>query len=142
MFDIAFSELVVIAVVALIVIGPERLPKVVRTVGLLLGRMQRYVNDVKSEINRELRVDELQRLQTDVKQSLQQAESSMHDSVSAIEKELHNISQLSQEDQERLAKDMVVRTAPPAPRQVTRRETTPQQQQPDQEPQPPGGTTN
>ncbi|SNR77989.1 sec-independent protein translocase protein TatB [Methylobacillus rhizosphaerae] len=140
MFDIAFSELVVIAVVALIVIGPERLPKVVRTVGLLLGRMQRYVNDVKSEINRELRVDELQRLQTDVKQSLQQAENSMHDSVSAIEKELQGIAQLSQEEQDKLAKDMIVRTAPPAPRQVTRRETAPQQ--PDQESQPPGGTTN
>ena len=67
MFDIAFSELVVIAVVALVVIGPEKLPKVARTVGVLLGRAQRYVNGVKSDISRELRFEELQRLQADVR---------------------------------------------------------------------------
>ena len=50
MFDIAFSELLIIGIVALVVIGPERLPKVARTVGHLLGRMQRYVSDVKSDI--------------------------------------------------------------------------------------------
>ena len=58
MFDIGFSELLVIAVVALIVIGPERLPKVARTVGHLIGRMQRYVNDVKADISREMELDE------------------------------------------------------------------------------------
>ena len=46
MFDIAFSEMLIIAVVALVVLGPEKLPKVARTAGLLLGRLQRYVNDV------------------------------------------------------------------------------------------------
>ncbi|HLD09303.1 MAG TPA: Sec-independent protein translocase protein TatB, partial [Methylophilaceae bacterium] len=50
MFDVAFSELVVIAIVALIVIGPEKLPKVARTLGLLVGRLQRYVANVKSDI--------------------------------------------------------------------------------------------
>ena len=54
MFDIGFSEMMVIAVVALIVIGPERLPKVARTLGHLFGRMQRYVNDVKADICREM----------------------------------------------------------------------------------------
>ena len=54
MFDVGLSELMVIAVVALVVIGPERLPKVARTAGLLLGRLQRYVSDVKSDINREI----------------------------------------------------------------------------------------
>ena len=49
MFDIGFSEIVVIAVVALIVIGPERLPKTARTLGHLFGRLQRYVADVKAE---------------------------------------------------------------------------------------------
>ena len=49
MFDIGFSEFIVIGLVALIVIGPERLPRVARTAGALLGRFQRYVNDVKSE---------------------------------------------------------------------------------------------
>ena len=61
MFDIGFSELVVIGIVALLVLGPERLPKVARTTGHLLGRLQRYVSDVKSDINREMQLDELKR---------------------------------------------------------------------------------
>ena len=59
MFDIGFSEMIVIAVIALIVLGPEKLPRVARTAGHLLGRMQRYVNDVKADINREMELDEL-----------------------------------------------------------------------------------
>ena len=59
MFDIGFSELMVIAVVALVVLGPERLPKVARTAGHLFGRLQRYVNDVKADINREIELEEL-----------------------------------------------------------------------------------
>ncbi len=66
MFDVGISELMVIAVVALVVIGPERLPKVARTAGLLLGRLQRYVSDVKADINRELQLDELKKLQQQV----------------------------------------------------------------------------
>ena len=66
MFDIGFSEIVVIAVVALIVIGPERLPKAARTLGHLFGRLQRYVNDVKADINREMELDELRKLQREV----------------------------------------------------------------------------
>src|SRR6187397_350376 len=66
MFDIGFSEIVVIAVVALIVIGPERLPEVARTLGHLFGRMQRYVNDVKADISREMELDELRKLQATV----------------------------------------------------------------------------
>ena len=67
MFDVAFSELVVIAIVALVVIGPERLPKVARTLGALTGRMQRYVAQVKDEVNREVRFQELQQLQQEIK---------------------------------------------------------------------------
>ncbi|WP_414674935.1 Sec-independent protein translocase protein TatB [Limnobacter sp.] len=96
MFDIGFSELIVIAVVALVVIGPEKLPKVARTVGHLLGRAQRYVNDVKSEINREMELDELRKLQaemqdaarkveTDVQTTLRDAESQVNQTVKKIE---------------------------------------------------------
>lgn len=84
MFDIAFSELVVIGVVALIVIGPEKLPKVARTVGLLVGRVQRYVNGVKSDISRELRFEELQRLQDQVREGINQAESAVNREVNQI----------------------------------------------------------
>lgn len=66
MFDVSFSELMVIAVVALIVIGPEKLPKVARTLGALTGRMQRYVAQVKEEVNREVRFQELQQLQQEI----------------------------------------------------------------------------
>ena len=66
MFDVGFSEIVVIAVVALIVIGPERLPKAARTMGHLFGRLQRYVNDVKADINREIELAELRNLQKQV----------------------------------------------------------------------------
>ncbi len=59
MFDMAFSELAVVGVVALIVIGPERLPRVARTVGSLFGRLQRYVTDIKADINREMELEEL-----------------------------------------------------------------------------------
>jgi sec-independent protein translocase protein TatB len=77
MFDIGFSELMVIGIVALLVIGPERLPKVARTVGHLLGRAQRYVHDVKSDINREMQLDELKKLQTQVTDSARELEDSV-----------------------------------------------------------------
>ena len=71
MFDVSFSELFVIAVVALLVIGPEKLPKVARTVGAFMGRMQRYVAQVKEEVSREVRFEELQKLQQEIKQSVE-----------------------------------------------------------------------
>src|SRR5882757_8722277 len=77
MFDVGFSEIVVIAIVALIVIGPERLPKAARTLGHLFGRLQRYVNDVKADINREMQLDELKKLQQEVKQAASEIETSV-----------------------------------------------------------------
>lgn len=77
MFDIGFSEIVVIAVVALIVIGPERLPKAARTLGHLFGRLQRYVNDVKADINREMELDELRKLQQQVQSAARDIETSV-----------------------------------------------------------------
>ena len=71
MFDVSFSELFVIAVVALLVIGPEKLPKLARTMGAFMGRMQRYVAQVKEEVNREVRFEELQKLQQEIKQSVE-----------------------------------------------------------------------
>ncbi|MGA7180152.1 MAG: Sec-independent protein translocase protein TatB [Thiobacillaceae bacterium] len=73
MFDIGFSELLLIGVVALIVIGPERLPKVARTAGHLFGRFQRYVNSVKSDISREMQLDELRKAGQSFKESVESA---------------------------------------------------------------------
>ena len=86
MFDVGFSELMVIGIVALVVIGPERLPKVARTVGLLLGRLQRYVSDVKADINREMQLDELKKLQSDVRDSAREFERSIAGEAQAVEK--------------------------------------------------------
>ena len=91
MFDIGFSELLVIGVVALIVIGPERLPKVARTLGHLFGRMQRYVNDVKADISREMELDELKKLQITVQDAARDFEHSVTSEVSAAETEVHKI---------------------------------------------------
>jgi sec-independent protein translocase protein TatB len=96
MFDIGFSEIVVIAVVALIVIGPERLPKVARTLGHMFGRLQRYVNEVKADISREMELDELRKLQSqvqsaarDIEQSVSSAAREVESGVRSVESELN-----------------------------------------------------
>lgn len=99
MFDIGFSELIVIGVVALVVIGPERLPKVARTMGVLFGRLQRYVSQVKSDINREMELAELGKVksefesaarsfQTEVQSKSAEVEKEMRDAQASIEREL------------------------------------------------------
>jgi sec-independent protein translocase protein TatB len=84
-FDIGFSEIVVIAVVALIVIGPERLPKVARTLGHMFGRLQRYVNEVKADINREMELDELRKLQSQVQSAARELEQSVSHAAQSVE---------------------------------------------------------
>ena len=84
MFDVGFSELIVIGIVALVVIGPERLPKVARTAGHLLGRLQRYVNDVKADINREMQLDELRKLQADMQESARDLERNLNSEIQSI----------------------------------------------------------
>jgi sec-independent protein translocase protein TatB len=74
MFDVGFSEMMVIAVVALIVIGPERLPKVARTLGHLWGRAQRYINGVKADISRDMALEELRQMQQKVQQEADASE--------------------------------------------------------------------
>ncbi len=89
MFDIGFSELVVIGLVALIVIGPEKLPRVARTVGHLIGRLQRYVADVKSDINREVELDELRKMRDSVQQAAASIETSVTSGVTKTEEEIN-----------------------------------------------------
>lgn len=93
MFDIGFSELMVIAIVALIVIGPERLPRVARTLGHLFGRMQRYVNDVKADISREMELEELKKLQASVQDAAYSIQQSLHREISETETELKKLEQ-------------------------------------------------
>jgi len=86
MFDIGFSELLVIGIVALIVIGPERLPRVARTLGHLAGRLQRYVADVKADINREL--DELRKMRDSMQKAASDIQTSVTAEVSSVSAEL------------------------------------------------------
>ena len=89
MFDVGFTELMVIALVGLIVIGPERLPKVARTAGHLLGRLQRYVSDVKSDISREMQLEDLKKLQAQVQEQARDLERQVNDRMKTVETELN-----------------------------------------------------
>ncbi|HEX5391866.1 MAG TPA: Sec-independent protein translocase protein TatB [Rhodocyclaceae bacterium] len=89
MFDVGLSELIVIAVVALVVIGPERLPSVARTVGGMLGRAQRYFNSIKAEVNRELQLEELRRLQQETYDRVMAMETEVKTELAQIEHTIH-----------------------------------------------------
>ena len=93
MFDFSFSELVVVMVVALIVIGPERLPKVARTMGHLYGRAQRYVNGVKSDISRDIAMEEFRQLQQKVQAEASALESSLRQTGQAVDQQVQQINQ-------------------------------------------------
>jgi sec-independent protein translocase protein TatB len=88
MFDIGFTELMVIGVVALVVIGPERLPRVARTAGHLLGRFQRYVSEVKADINREIELSELKQIQASVEDAARSVERTVSSELHDAEQEL------------------------------------------------------
>jgi sec-independent protein translocase protein TatB len=89
MFDIGFSELLVIGVVALVVIGPEKLPRMARTIGHLAGRLQRYVADVKADINREIELEELRKMRDSMQKSATEMESSVSSELSKTADELN-----------------------------------------------------
>jgi len=84
--DLGIEKMALIGVVALIVIGPEKLPRVARTVGTLLGKAQRYVNDVKAEVNRSMELDELRKMKSTVEEAARDVEHSIHNEANAIEK--------------------------------------------------------
>ena len=83
MIDLGLSKLAIIVVVALIVIGPEKLPKVARMAGTLYGRAQRYLHDVKSEVSREIELDELRNLHKEVHESAESFKSEVEQSMSS-----------------------------------------------------------
>ena len=114
MFDIGFSELFVIAVVALIVIGPERLPKVARTLGHLFGRMQRYVNDVKADISREMELEDLRKIQSSMEDAARSFQSSVSKEMSEAESELNKLTQSAERAADSRAEAAPAPTEPPA----------------------------
>jgi len=91
MFDIAFSELLVIGVVALVVIGPERLPKVARTMGHLFGRLQRYVSQVKADVNREMELSELSKVKSEFEGAAREFQRDIETKVTDAEREIREV---------------------------------------------------
>ncbi|BCF98555.1 sec-independent protein translocase protein TatB [Paraburkholderia sp. PGU19] len=89
MLDLGLTKMALIGVVALVVLGPERLPRVARTAGALFGRAQRYVNDVKAEVTREIELDELRRMKTEFESAAHNVESTIHDNMRKHETELN-----------------------------------------------------
>ena len=87
MLDLGLSKMALIGAVALIVIGPEKLPRVARTVAKLLGKAQRYVNDVKAEVNRSMELDELKKMKETVESAARDVESSVSSAASDFEKQ-------------------------------------------------------
>ena len=87
MIDLGISKMALIGAVALIVIGPEKLPKVARTVGTLLGKAQRYVSDVKAEVNRSMELDELRKMKDSVETAARDVETSVRTGASDFEKQ-------------------------------------------------------
>ncbi len=86
MIDLGISKLALIGAVALVVIGPEKLPKLARTVGALMGKAQRYVADVKAEVNRSIELEELKKMKDSVQTAASDVESSLHAGAADFEK--------------------------------------------------------
>lgn len=91
MFDFGFSEMVIVAIVGLIVLGPERLPKVAKQAGQWLGKLQRYVADVKSDINRQMEIDELRKLQGEVSGAARELQDTLQSTVSETRSQFDSI---------------------------------------------------
>ena len=91
MLDLGISKMALIGAVALIVIGPEKLPRVARTVGTLLGKAQRYVADVKAEVNRAMDLDELKKMKESVEEAGREVEQSIHATKTDFEKEWSDV---------------------------------------------------
>lgn len=96
MFDIGFSELLLIGVVALLVLGPERLPKVARTVGSLLGRLNRYVAQVKQDVERDIHLEELRKTQRDMQEQAQRFEIVADETQQTIHQELSQVEKVAE----------------------------------------------
>ena len=90
MLDLGLTKMALIGVVALVVLGPERLPRVARTAGALFGRAQRYINDVKAEVTREIELDELRRMKTEFETAASNVETSVQDNLRKHETELND----------------------------------------------------
>ncbi len=87
MIDLGISKIALIGAVALIVIGPEKLPRVARTIGTLLGKAQRYISDVKAEVSKSIELEELKKMKDNMQEAASDVENSIHTGVTDFEKD-------------------------------------------------------
>lgn len=106
MIDLGISKIALIGVVALIVIGPEKLPRVARTVGTLLGKAQRYVSDVKSEVSRSMELDELKKMKETVTDAAKNMENTIQSNASEMEKSWADATRMDDNSQTGTSYDM------------------------------------
>jgi sec-independent protein translocase protein TatB len=97
MFDISFMEMLIVAIAALVVIGPERLPKVARQAGQWVTKMRRYVDDVKSDFNRQIELSELRDLKKDVEEAARSIEGSVGGAMTDMKSSLDSVQQSLEE---------------------------------------------
>jgi len=114
MFGIDFSELIIIMVIALIIVGPERLPKVARTLGHLWGRAQRYINGVKADISRDMAVEEFRQMQQKVQQEAHSADQAMRQVAQTVDQQVQQLNQAVTQPAKTIAK-AVTDISPPSP---------------------------
>jgi sec-independent protein translocase protein TatB len=87
LIDLGISKIALIGAVALIVIGPEKLPRVARMIGTMMGKAQRYIADVKAEVNKSIELDELKKMQASMQDAAKEVESSIQSNVTDFEKD-------------------------------------------------------
>ena len=90
MIDLGLTKMALIGVVALVVIGPEKLPKVARMAGSLFGRAQRYINEVKSEVSREIELDELRKMQKEVEEAATSVGGAIKETVGQLDADMND----------------------------------------------------
>ncbi len=98
MFDLEVSKLALIGAVALVVIGPEKMPRVARTIGTLLGKAQRYVSDVKNEVNRTMEMEDLQKMKETMDNAMTDVQSSVLNATTKLNQGVHSIGLDGQSD--------------------------------------------
>jgi len=115
MIDFGFDKLALIGAVALVVIGPEKLPRVARTVGHLIGKAQRYVADVKAEVNRSIELEELKKMKTQFEDAARNVEQTVSNEIHSTTAELDRTWQQATADMTALPGEPAAPAAPPAP---------------------------
>jgi len=115
MFDVGFSEMLVIGIVALVVIGPERLPRVARTLGVLFGRMQRYVSQVKADINREMEAADLGKVKSEFEDAARSFKTDIESQAADAEREIREVQASVDRELQAAAKDAASARPPEAP---------------------------